>query len=201
MKSLSFIFMILMLSGCSTSIVSMDTTTVQTNDLRDLDRDGVIEARERCDATLLGARINNYGCGNVKRLHERRELNVLFANDSYHLEPQYYGQIEELATFMQQFPTTTVTIEGHCSRVGSHEHNLQLSQNRANAITRLLAERYSIDSARLTAIGYSFDRPVDTSDTVEAHRRNRRVIAEVVGEDTAADMKWHIYTVDNAERL
>jgi len=34
------------------------------------------------------------------------------------------------------------------------------------------------------------------SETSIAHTRNRRVIAEVTGEDTTADMKWHIYTVD-----
>ncbi|MCF1428470.1 MAG: OmpA family protein [Shewanella sp.] len=201
MKPLSIAFAALLLSACSSHIVTMDGTTHQANDLRDLDQDGVIEARERCDETLKGASIDNYGCGQIKSINERRELNVLFANDSYYLDPQYYGQLEELAEFMRQYPNTRVTIEGHCSKVGSYAHNLALSQNRANAITALLTERYGINSDRLRAVGYSFDRPVDLTDTPDAHKRNRRVIAAVVGEDTTADMKWHIYTVDDLNRL
>ncbi|MGI2261662.1 OmpA family protein [Shewanella sp. GXUN23E] len=201
MKPLSIAVAALLLSACSSNIVTMDGTTNQANDLRDLDQDGVIEARERCDETLQGASIDNYGCGQIKPINERRELKVLFANDSYYLDPRYYGQVEELAQFMRQYPNTRVTIEGHCSKVGSYEHNLALSQNRANAITALLADRYGISNDRLRAVGYSFDRPVDPSDTQDAHNRNRRVIAEVVGEDTTADMKWHIYTVDELNRL
>ncbi|MCL1040016.1 OmpA family protein [Shewanella submarina] len=201
MKPLSIAVMALLLSACSSNIITMDTPTAQVKDLRDFDRDGVIEARERCDETLEGANINNYGCGQIKPINERRELKVLFANDSYYLDPKYYGQVEELAEFMRQYPNTKVTIEGHCSKVGSYEHNLDLSQNRANAITALLAERFGISPSRLTAVGYSFDRPVDPTHTPQAHERNRRVIAEVVGEDTTADMKWNIYTVDDSHRL
>ena len=184
-----------LLSACS-SIVTMDGNTTQLQDLNDLDKDGVIVARERCNDTLMGATIDNYGCGKVKPIHERSELKILFANDSHYIAPMYYEQVEVIAIFMNEFPNTNVTIEGHCSKTGSYDHNLALSQNRADAVTSLLSEQYSIASDRLTAIGYSYDRPVDESGTDMAQTRNRRVIAEVTGEDTTADMKWHIYTVD-----
>ncbi len=197
MKTFIIILSIILLGGCSSrDIATMDKPTNQVHDLNDLDTDGVIVARERCNDTVLGATIDNYGCGKIKPINERSELKVLFANDSYYIDPQYYGQIEVIATFMTDYPNTVVTIEGHCSKTGSYEHNLTLSQNRANAVTSTLSEQFGIDPDRLTAIGYSFDRPVDMSETSIAHTRNRRVIAEVTGEDTMADMKWHIYTVD-----
>ncbi|BAJ03821.1 OmpA family protein [Shewanella violacea] len=198
MKTFITLLAITLLSACS-SIVTMDGNTTQVHDLNDMDKDGVIVARERCNDTLLGASIDNYGCGKVKPIHDRSELKILFPNDSYYIDPMYYDQVEVIAVFMNDFPNTNVTIEGHCSKTGSYEHNLALSQNRANAVTSLLAEHYSIASDRLTAIGYSYDRPVDESDTDMAHTRNRRVIAEVTGEDTTPDMKWHIYTVDEEE--
>lgn len=176
--------------------ISMDTPTKQVHDLNDLDRDGVIVARELCNDTVEGATIDNYGCGKIKPINERSELKILFANDSYYIDPMYYDQIETIAAFMRQYPNTKVTIEGHCSKTGTYEHNLQLSQNRANAVTAVLAENFGIEADRLNAIGYSYDRPVDPTHTKMAHTRNRRVIAEVTGEDTTADMKWHIYTVD-----
>lgn len=187
---------ILLLSGCAGDITTMAQQSQQLHDLRDHDQDGVIEARERCNDTQQGAKVDNYGCGAIKPINERRELKVLFANDSHFLDPRYYDQLEELAMFMRQYPRTQVTIEGHCSKVGSHAHNLALSQNRANAVTAILTQEFGIAPDRLKAIGYSFDRPVDPTHSNRAHQRNRRVIAEVIGEDTTADMRWTIYSVD-----
>ncbi|GIU46270.1 OmpA family protein [Shewanella colwelliana] len=197
MKALLIILSIALIGGCSMrDTVNMDTPTNQVFDLNDNDKDGVIVARERCNDTVMGATIDNYGCGKIKPINERQELKILFANDSYYIDPQYYDQVETIATFMREYPNTKVTIEGHCSKTGSYDHNLALSQNRANAVISTLSERFGIEADRLTAIGYSYDRPVDPTHTQMAHTRNRRVIAEVTGEDTTADMKWHIYTVD-----
>lgn len=197
MKIILVLLSLAILGGCSMrDIVTMDEPTVQVNDLSDIDHDGVIVARERCNETALGATIDNYGCGKIKPINERQELKILFANDSYYIDPQYYPQVEVIASFMQKFPNTQAVIEGHCSKTGSHQHNQVLSQNRANAVSSLLAERFGIDSGRLSAVGYSFDRPIDPTHTAAAHKINRRVIAELTGDDTTADMKWHIYTVD-----
>lgn len=197
MKALLIIVSFALIGGCASSdIVTMDEPTNQVFDLNDNDRDGVIVARERCNDTVQGASIDNYGCGKIKPINERQELKILFANDSFYIDPQYYNQVETVATFMRQFPNTKVTIEGHCSKTGSYEHNLTLSQNRASAVSSLLSERFGIESDRVTAVGYSYERPVDPTHTKMAHTRNRRVIAELTGEDTTADMKWHIYTVD-----
>ncbi|NMH65151.1 OmpA family protein [Shewanella salipaludis] len=197
MKTCILILGIILLSACSMrDMASMDEPTTQLKDLQDLDRDGVIEARERCADTYPGASIDNYGCGRVKEINERQELKILFANDSFYIDPKYHGQIEKIAAFMEQYPNTRVTIEGHCSKTGSYEHNMSLSQNRANAVTQVLAQKFGIDPGRLTAIGYGYDRPVDPTHTQLAHTRNRRVIAAVTGSDSAADMKWTIYTVD-----
>ena len=184
-------------SACSMNdIVTMDTPTKQNFDLNDQDRDGVIAARERCTGTLTGADIDNYGCGTIKNVNERQDLEILFANNSDFIEPQYYDKIERVAKILTLYPQTKVVIEGHCSNRGSYELNLALSQKRAKAVTQILEDGFGIESDRLTAIGYSFDKPVDTSGTPEAEILNRRVVAEVTGDDTMANMKWHIYTVD-----
>ncbi|MEI6859038.1 MAG: OmpA family protein [Shewanella sp.] len=193
MKIFITLLTVSLLSACS-SIVTMDGNTTQVHDLNDMDMDGVIVARERCNDTVIGAIIDNYGCGKVKPIYKRSELKIIFANDSDYIDPMYYEQVEVIANFMAEFPETKVTIEGHSSKTGSYEHNLTLSQERADAVTLLLTERYNIASERLTAIGYSYDRPIDNSSTLMAQARNRRVIAEVTGEDTMSDMKWHIYT-------
>ncbi|PSW04141.1 OmpA family protein [Photobacterium lipolyticum] len=187
----------LLLAGCANNdIVAMDTPTEQVHDLQDVDRDGVIKAREMCTDTLNGAQVNNDGCGKVRSIAERRELNILFANNSSYISPRYYGQIDILAKFMRSYPDTQVTIEGHCSKIGSHEKNMTLSQQRADAIANALVSEFGIDNVRVKAVGYGFTRPVDPSLSEIAHQRNRRVIAEVTGNNKATEMRWDIYTVD-----
>ncbi len=202
MKIIVTLLSCLLLFGCvsDNDIVTMDGETEQKYDLSDTDTDGVIVARELCDGTVSGAEINNDGCGKIKPINERLELKILFANDSFYIEPKYYDQVEKVATFMKKYPNTIVTIEGHCSKTGTYEHNLDLSQNRANAVGSLLAEHFGIESKRITSIGHSYDRPIDPSHSTLAHSRNRRVIAALTGDDSAADMKWHIYTVDEAQQ-
>ena len=202
MRTLLLLAAVASLGACSMrDTVDMSGTTAQINDLNDQDQDGVIVAREKCMGTITGAEINNYGCGTVATNKERKELKVQFANDSHYLAPKYFGQLEEIASFMRKYPETKVTIEGHCSNTGNHDHNLALSQNRAQAVTSALTEKYGIDPLRLEAIGYSFDKPIDDSDSAYAHARNRRVVAEIQGKDTAAAYKWTIYTVDQDDKL
>ena len=197
MKYIIILLTMLTTIGCSmNNIVEMNEPTKQKVDLNDSDRDGVIMARERCADTIIGAQVDSYGCGTINNINERQELKILFANNSDVIDSQYYNQIENVAKLMALYPKTKVTIEGHCSIKGGYELNLALSKNRAKAVTQVLETTFGIDPSRLTSVGYSFDRPVDTSGTPEAEQHNRRVIAEVTGDDTMADMKWNIYTVD-----
>ncbi|MGI2114963.1 OmpA family protein [Shewanella frigidimarina] len=191
------ILLALITTGCSVNdIVESNASTQQNFDLADSDHDGVIMAREHCEGTLIGSAVDNYGCGNTKNINERQDLKILFSNNSVIIEPQYYNQIELVANIMTTYPTTKVTIEGHTSKRGSYELNLALSQKRAKAVIEVLENRFGIDPSRLNAIGYSFDKPIDSSGTPEAEERNRRVIAEVTADDAIPEMKWNIYTVD-----
>jgi OOP family OmpA-OmpF porin len=197
MKYLVILLALMTTAGCSINdIVESNASTPQNFDLADTDQDGVIMARERCADTIIGAAVDNYGCGSIKDINERQELKILFSNNSAIIDQQYYNQIELVAKIMQIDPTTKVTIEGHTSKIGSYELNLALSQQRAKAVIKVLENTFSIDPSRLTAMGYSFDRPIDNSDTLEAEERNRRVIAAVSADDTIPQMRWHIYTVD-----
>ncbi|WP_350432426.1 OmpA family protein [Shewanella sp. H8] len=197
MRYLIILLILLTTVGCSlNNIVENNSSTLQKFDLTDNDHDGVIMARDNCMGTNIGAAVDNYGCGNIKDINERQELKILFSNNSNVIEPQYYDQIERVAEIMKAYPITKVTIEGHTSKRGSYELNLALSQNRAKAVVEVLEKNFGIDPSRLTAIGYSFDRPIDNSGTPEAEERNRRVIAVVTADDTVPEMKWNIYTVD-----
>ncbi|MCL1112006.1 MULTISPECIES: OmpA family protein [Shewanella] len=200
MKYLMILLAMLTATGCSMNdIVELDKPTEQKFDLTDMDQDGVITARENCAGTILGAEVDNYGCGQVSDINNTQELKILFANNSDVIEQEYYSQIEKVAKILKKYPETKVVIEGHTSLRGSYELNLALSQKRAKAVIDVLENTFEIGEDRMSAVGYSFDKPIDTSGTPEGEVRNRRVIATVTGEDTMSKMRWTIYTVDDVD--
>jgi len=212
MKLLSIFLMSFLLLGCETvaelqakaAAPSTPTETIlmseqqdpQVNDLSDDDADGVITYREQCLNSVLGSQVNNVGCGADTVNKVRQELKVNFANNSAVIAPRYFADIKALSEFMGRYPDLEVIIEGHSSRQGSAELNMDLSQRRAQAVMDLLINKFGISTLRVSAIGYGFERLLDESNSKSAHRRNRRIVAELSGENLVKDMKWTIYSVD-----
>jgi len=164
-----------------------------------LDRDGVIEARENCDDTLLGSTIDNVGCGKNMPVNQSMQLDIKFENNSAVIPAGGYSQIQNVANFLGQYPNTEVIIEGHTSKVGSAELNQKLSEQRAAALAAALVNEFNIEQVRVSTVGYGFSRPKDNSESDEAHAINRRIVAELSGDRQVSDMIWTIYTVDQTE--
>nr|WP_269808490.1 OmpA family protein [Enterovibrio nigricans] len=134
MKTFMTFIAALLLAGCaSQEVYTMQATSSQVHDLRDLDYDGVIEAREMCDDTILGASVDNDGCPNAKTVKQSFRIDVKFPNNSSELLPRHYSSLEQLAAFLDDQDGATVIIEGHASKTGNAGHNLMLSKDRAQA--------------------------------------------------------------------
>jgi OOP family OmpA-OmpF porin len=69
---------------------------------------------------------------------------------------------------------TAVEVEGHTDNRGNAASNKKLSAARAAAVVRWLTS-HGIEAARLTSVGYGQERPIDSNDTDEGRRNNRRV--------------------------
>ena len=109
----------------------------------------------------------------------RVELDVKFDFDKDRVKEESYGDIKNLADFMNQYPQTTTTVEGHTDSVGSDAYNQGLSERRANAVRNVLVEQYGVDANRVNAVGYGEARPVADNATDAGRAINRRVEAEV----------------------
>jgi outer membrane protein OmpA-like peptidoglycan-associated protein len=190
----------ILLNACAgNDIVKMESSVEQLNDLHDYDRDGVIEAREKCADTVLGATIDNNGCGTQRTYIEPLTVDIKFANNSYSIPTSAFLKIQELAKFMEQRPELRVLIEGHTSTTGTAELNQTLSDKRAKAVVLVLVNDFNIATERVSSIGYGFDRLANSADTAEAHATNRRIMAELSETVSVDDMMWTIYTVDEAQ--
>lgn len=109
----------------------------------------------------------------------RVELDVKFDFDKDRVKPESYGDIKALADFMNQYPQTTTTVEGHTDGTGSEKYNQTLSERRAKAVRSVLVDEYGVESERVNAVGYGESRPVADNATAEGRAINRRVEAEV----------------------
>ena len=76
--------------------------------------------------------------------------------------------------FIDGYPDRQIRIEGHTDSSGSGTFNLNLSQQRADAVKALLVE-FGIDAGRINAVGMGEDFPVASNSTEEGKAKNRRV--------------------------
>jgi len=82
--------------------------------------------------------------------------------------------IEQMVDLMQTNADLKVEIQGHTDNVGKPEANKKLSDERANAVKKALADK-GISADRMSAIGYGDTKPVADNNTEEGRAQNRRV--------------------------
>jgi OOP family OmpA-OmpF porin len=174
----------------------MEAQVEQLKNLQDYDNDGVIEAREKCADTVLGATIDNVGCGTQNNYVESLNIDIKFTNNSYSIPPSAISEIQALAQFLEQRPELRVIVRGHTSKVGTAELNQALSVERAKSVESVLVNNFNIAPERVSTIGYGFERLAKFADTEVAHATNRRILVELSETVIVDDMKWTIYTVD-----
>ena len=123
----------------------------------------------------------------------RVELDVKFDFDKARVREDSYGDIKNLADFMNQYPQTTTTVEGNTDSVGTAAYNQKLSERRANAVRDVLVNDYGVAGSRVSSVGYGATRPIASNATDEGRALNRRVEAAVeatVGEAAAAEVSY-----------
>ncbi len=99
---------------------------------------------------------------------------VGFHTDSANLTDQAQAILDNVAFRLAECPTTPVAISAHTDSVGDDDYNQNLSRERAKSVLRFLVNR-GIDISRVQARAFGESRPIDTNDTAEGRKRNRRV--------------------------
>ena len=99
---------------------------------------------------------------------------LMFDHDSYQIKPETERNLSELANTLQEYEDTNVLIEGHTDNSGAEDYNLQLSDWRAEAVSKFLNEK-GVKNGRLAMEGYGEAQPVASNETTEGRQQNRRV--------------------------
>ncbi|MDO8894832.1 MAG: flagellar motor protein MotD [Nitrosomonas sp.] len=79
-----------------------------------------------------------------------------------------------------------IHVEGHTDNLPIQTENFpsnwELSSARASSVIRLFIEN-GVEAHRLTALGYGENRPIETNETPEGRKRNRRVTVMIMSAD------------------
>ncbi len=138
---------------------------------KDSDGDGVYDDADKCPNTPKGTVVDAQGCTKIIRLH------VTFDFDQVSIKKEFMPEIQKVADFMKQNSGYSVVLEGHTDSKGSDAYNLKLSEKRAKAVAKALAN-FGIADAKITTEAYGESKSISTNDTDAGRAQNRRVDAK-----------------------
>lgn len=138
---------------------------------KDSDGDGVLDDKDKCPGTPMGAPVNADGCWEIN--------NVEFDTDKWDIKPWFEPVLNQVAAIMKKNPWLKMEIHGHTDIRGTARHNQTLSESRANAVMTYLVNQ-GISGNRLFMEGFSYNKPIATNNTMEGMARNRRAEIKVV---------------------
>lgn len=102
------------------------------------------------------------------------QAEVLFGKDSAKLSPAATARIAAIAVEINKQDSNKVRVFGFTDNLGTYEHGLTLSKQRADAVQQELAK--NLDPGKTFDIrGYSEDYPIADNSTEEGRTKNRRV--------------------------
>jgi len=108
------------------------------------------------------------------------EEKLLFASGSVTVDVKGAEAIKSLAKVLEQNPDINILVEGHTDNVpfssasGGIKDNWDLSVLRATSIVKLITSHSTVDPKRLTAAGHGEFFPIDTENTAQSRKKNRR---------------------------
>jgi outer membrane protein OmpA-like peptidoglycan-associated protein len=156
----------------------------------DRDNDGILDAVDACPDVpgVASPDPKNNGCPPVKSSStgpatprvtvDSRGIalseKIVFLVGRGTINPQSHSLLDELATALTRDPSINLSVEGHSDNMGSASANLQLTQDRADAVKAYLVSK-GVAAARLTAVGYGQNKPIAPNVTDEGRSRNRRI--------------------------
>jgi outer membrane protein OmpA-like peptidoglycan-associated protein len=163
---------------------------------KDSDGDGVTDDKDKCPGTPAGRKVDANGCefdtdkdGLVDAVDKCPTIyaktpdgcppplvleGVFFDNNKATLKPESFPVLDKAAIGMKDWGDVKIEVAGYTDSVDSDEHNMKLSQSRAETVRDYLISK-GISADRISAKGYGESSPIADNATEEGRAKNRRV--------------------------
>lgn len=104
-----------------------------------------------------------------------RLISLTFDSGQSVIQPRYFSLLTKIQDAIKKFPNAVISVEGHTDAYGKDKANLQLSQQRAQAVFQYLFANLDLERDKIFAIGYGESRPIANNESDEGRRKNRRI--------------------------
>ncbi|HYQ40761.1 MAG TPA: OmpA family protein, partial [Polyangiaceae bacterium] len=163
------------------------TTDPKTNGCpppKDSDADGIVDPEDACP-NAAGPKTDDpktNGCPTARL--EQNEIRILepvkFANNSARLAPESEPVLTSVMEVLQAHKEVTkLEVRGHTDSRGGAAANLDLSKRRAASVMKWLIA-HGVAAERLGSKGFGQTKPIDSNDTEEGRKNNRRVEFRII---------------------
>lgn len=148
-------------------------------------RGGAKAAQDTADFAIAGVSATNKRIDQIVSTLDdyepKRGITVNFKVGSFKLSPDAMATLDEIATQAKTERAYVIEVTGYASADGKLDLNRRLSQQRADAVVRYLAENHMIPLRRIiTPFGYGVAQPIADNTTREGREQNRRVEVKIL---------------------
>lgn len=151
----------------------------------DTDGDGIIDAKDSCinEPETKNGYKDPDGCPDEVPKEVKAFAGVIkgifFDVDKDTIKKTSVRTLDNAVKVLKDFSDVKVEISGHTDSDGNREHNVDLSQRRAESVKKYLVDK-GIDSSRLSTKGYGPDQPIADNKTKKGKSQNRRIEFKLV---------------------
>ncbi|CAH0993404.1 Peptidoglycan-associated lipoprotein [Sinobacterium norvegicum] len=167
--------------------------------LKDADKDGVIDARDNCNATIESLKINNDGCALLSNKQKKVIFSAHFNTDDAVISNDDKIALEQLANEFLNSKYQYLLVVGHTDSEGSKESNILLSIDRAVALASVLTQKYYIEEDQILISGLADQLPVASNEDEQGRAENRRADTYLTNQKNLDRFKWDIWSVDQKD--
>jgi outer membrane protein OmpA-like peptidoglycan-associated protein len=137
----------------------------------DRDKDGVLDYKDKCLKTPFSATVDKNGCSK-KFIH--KVLTLKFKPNTNQIEYNTFASIKKFRDFMRKHPSYKAEIIAYTDNRGDARKKLKLSKARADATKEAMIIE-GIDASRMKAIGMGGENPIYSNSTKSGRERNNRI--------------------------
>lgn len=108
----------------------------------------------------------------VEQLLKKERIH--FATASAHIYPKGLNLIKNILVEIKKCPVSTIKIVGHTDNTGSSHFNMLLSQQRAEAVAKVMRAS-ELKQFKIITVGLGASKPIASNKTSKGRYQNRRI--------------------------
>ena len=151
----------------------------------DDDKDGIPNVEDKCptEPETRNGFEDDEGCPDIVPAEFEDLAGILegihFDTNKDVIKPESKPILDRAVEVLKKYQQVRIEVSGHTDSNGEYEHNVDLSQRRAESVRKYLIDN-GIEESRIETRGAGPNEPIATNDTAEGRAENRRIEVKIL---------------------